>query len=940
MYEVSLRSELNICGHAIPVTADYEEGKAFHFKGPTDIEVQTLFDEIPKIIGINGPDLPPILEGLKIHTLGFSVEPGQQAKTYAFTFDARFPVEGNQLDLSIDITRQTKTDSKTFDIDGHITFGPHRFDLIFAKEKHSGKSGIKSDTLLIANYRESDNAPPIKLKDLVTPISSDLAQDIPDSIALSLKDILLVYQKAQSTENKEKAQSAENKSKILFAAHIGTEIKLSNLPLVGSQLPRNQDIGITDLHILYASSQFSKEADIKVINDAIDTENKATQVNKNDSSTNSLITLPNQTFNPGLDFTAAIDLGSTSKDFALALGSSESKGNSSTSNTPKTPNTTKDSSISKPGETLKWFKIQKKLGPFYLNQIGFGYQRIANQKSQIEFLLGADLGIGPLSLALENLAVRTTFSPFQPSFSLDGLAIDFSTAAFELGGALLKTSVPADKANKIAAYDRYDGTLIIRTKLKGNGFSIQAIGSYAYYQNTPSLFIYAALNYPIGGPPFLFVTGLAAGFGYNRHLTVPTVKAIPKFPLIQAAIGTDTEADSKRSKAGQLMAEVKRLGPAIKPQLGAGFIAVGIKFTAFKLLDCFALLTAKWGGEFELDILGVAQLTVPSSLVKAANIAPLAQARLLIKACFNPGHGILSVEAILDSNTSYVLDKHCHITGGFALYVWFAGDHAGDFVITLGGYHPEFEKNLPSHYPRVQRLGLSWRLDEHLAIKGGSYFALCPHALMAGGALDAHYQKDGVNVHFRAYSNLLVAWQPFHYDILIGIQVIAKWWVISVNLAVQLHIWGPDFGGLATFQVGPVGVALEFGDQQSNLPLPISWTAFKKAFLHDGDPKSKSKSKPNPKSKASVCSITVAQGLIGEAPESQESDDTKKSGNTNKIQHLGVVNPKELAIATDSIIPVRQGTAGSQQLLKSPQTQFGVAPMALKPGEVITTQTI
>jgi len=33
-------------------------------------------------------------------------------------------------------------------------------------------------------------------------------------------------------------------------------------------------------------------------------------------------------------------------------------------------------------------------------------------------------------------------------------------------------------------------------------------------------------------------------------------------------------------------------------------------------------------------------------------------------------------------------------------------------VITLGGYHPAFQK--PTHYPEVPRLGLNWNVTSHL----------------------------------------------------------------------------------------------------------------------------------------------------------------------------------------------------------------------------------
>jgi hypothetical protein len=50
------------------------------------------------------------------------------------------------------------------------------------------------------------------------------------------------------------------------------------------------------------------------------------------------------------------------------------------------------------------------------------------------------------------------------------------------------------------------------------------------------------------------------------------------------------------------------------------------------------------------------------------------------------------------------------------------------------GYHPRFK--VPAHYPRVPRLGFNWRIGDTVVIKGQPYFALCAHAVMAGGALE------------------------------------------------------------------------------------------------------------------------------------------------------------------------------------------------------------
>jgi hypothetical protein len=59
------------------------------------------------------------------------------------------------------------------------------------------------------------------------------------------------------------------------------------------------------------------------------------------------------------------------------------------------------------------------------------------------------------------------------------------------------------------------------------------------------------------------------------------------------------------------------------------------------------------------------------------------------------------MEAVLTSN-SYVIDPNCRLTGGLAFFVWFkdqtdTGAKAGEFVFTLGGYHPAFKK--PDYFP-------------------------------------------------------------------------------------------------------------------------------------------------------------------------------------------------------------------------------------------------
>ena len=64
-------------------------------------------------------------------------------------------------------------------------------------------------------------------------------------------------------------------------------------------------------------------------------------------------------------------------------------------------------------------------------------------------------------------------------------------------------------------------------------FGLKAVGGWT--PDTGSFFIYLSINFPLGGPPFLFVTGLAGGFGINTQLNLPTVDKVGTFPLLPAS---------------------------------------------------------------------------------------------------------------------------------------------------------------------------------------------------------------------------------------------------------------------------------------------------------------------------------------------------------------------------------------------------------------------
>lgn len=165
------------------------------------------------------------------------------------------------------------------------------------------------------------------------------------------------------------------------------------------------------------------------------------------------------------------------------------------------------------------------------------------------------------------------------------------------------------------------------------------MGSYQTIDGQPSLFIYALIDYPLGGPSFFFVEGGAVGFGYNHSQTIPAIDAVSDFPLVKQAMSPP------RSRLGPL--EVAReLAAHIQPAAGQYFLAVGIRFSSFKTIEGFVLLTVLFGEHFEIDVLGKATLTSPPRQLTTGNPA-LLSASLVFLGRYLPEDGLLMVRAQL-----------------------------------------------------------------------------------------------------------------------------------------------------------------------------------------------------------------------------------------------------------------------------------------------------
>jgi hypothetical protein len=359
-----------------------------------------------------------------------------------------------------------------------------------------------------------------------------------------------------------------------------------------------------------------------------------------------------------------------------------------------------------------------------------------------------------------------------------------------------------------------------------------------------------------------------------------------------------------------LTAELQKLRQYIPPRVGEYFLAVGIKFTSFKLVDSFALLTVSFGQRFEVDVLGLSTLVVPTPVPGEPAVTPLAQVQMALKASYLPDEGFLGVSAQLTS-ASFILSRDCHLTGGFAFWSWLAGEHEGDFVLTLGGYHPSYK--VPAHYPKTPRLGFSWRVDGSLNIKGDLYYALTASTLMAGGSLQATWESGSIKAWFSVGANFIIAWKPYHYDATMSVDVGVSYTYhffgthhLKVHVGADLHIWGPEFSGKAHIKLSVISFDIKFGSHSSKSAKPIDWPTFKASFLP---------------ADSQVCSLAVKDGLA------KDSD----AG--------WIINPKAFTLVSNSVIPSTEAYAGAAPIAGAgASARLGLAPMAV--GSYVARHTI
>ncbi|MEW1661000.1 DUF6603 domain-containing protein [Streptomyces sp. NPDC093707] len=453
-------------------------------------------------------------------------------------------------------------------------------------------------------------------------------------------------------------------------------------------------------------------------------------------------------------------------------------------------------------------------GPFRMGNITLGYAAGA-----VQILMDFSVTVSGMTFEASGLGVNVPVAnPSAADPVAGGLGVNAKVTPLSLGAALRNRP---DATWPV----RYEGAGMVTAPV----ISVAIAGAYARKADgETSLFLFGRLGAGTGeeagfGPPAFRVKDVTLGGGYHSEVRVPELAEVDSFPLL-APIAKDATA---LAVLETLTGGVK---PWVAPQPGANWIAAGVHWTTFEFVDFRAVALAEFGESLVLSLLGLGRFDFPRD--RPAKADPTVRVEIAAEALYRQSEGLLSLSAQLTPG-SFIYDENCKPTGALALCTWVdPSPHAGDFVVSVGGYHPGFTK--PGHYPALSRAGITWAISNTLSLSAQGYAAVTPHAAMLGGSLALVFDSGAVRAWFTAHLDALIQWAPFWFDVSMGVTIGVQATIdvgvihttISVEVGVDVDLWGPRFGGIATVHLWFISFDIGFGAERPDHLPAASWTQF------------------------------------------------------------------------------------------------------------------
>ncbi|MET7300671.1 DUF6603 domain-containing protein [Embleya sp. NPDC005575] len=588
-------------------------------------------------------------------------------------------------------------------------------------------------------------------------------------------------------------------------AVVAAEAGLSSLPLLEGLIPPAADLMLHGVRLLYTSAPVPAPL-WEGLNAAI-------------VAAGSELTLP--ALDPGVDGLGAgawlaVDYtlpGIARSVMSLRLAGPRPPVNPQSLEPAQTPSPPQPSTA--PGA---WLDVGRAFGPLHVARIGLAYT-----EGTVWLMVDASLSAAGLTIGVAGLGLGIDLNgegSFPVETRLDGLGVGFERPPLRVAGALVSRPTPEWPV-------LVQGSLTVELAPK---FAVLALGAYQKSRTgAVSLFVFGRASGPFGGPPPFHVTGFALGFGYQSSVRIPEQHEIESFPLLQGV--KDEEVDLPADPLQTLALLTGGENPWVKPTQGQIWLAGGLDFTSFEFVRTRVLLLLEAGNDLTLALIGRASASFPKTGKAYARIG------VDLRVVYQSARGELAATAQLVD--SYVIDPSCVLAGGFAFYLWSGkSSHAGDFVITVGGYHPDYRS--PGHFPVVPRLGFAWSLGSTVNITGAAYFALTPNAVMAGGMLDVRYRSGNVEAWLTAKADILIQWAPLHFRAGISVTVGAKvklLFTVRGELGASLDLWGPPTGGTVTAKFVFIKITVKFGASLKEQLVLEDWAEFAGQLLPPDAPR-------------------------------------------------------------------------------------------------------
>lgn len=433
---------------------------------------------------------------------------------------------------------------------------------------------------------------------------------------------------------------------------------------------------------------------------------------------------------------------------------------------------------------------------------------------RVDFMLTADLTIGPIYAYAENIGVSARITratagngmlgKYDLAFSFippTGYAVALD-AGVVAGGGLL--SVREDEyrgalALKFASFG-LSAFAIINTRLPGgrSGFSMAA-----------SLF--ADINVPLGYG--FFLTGLGGVIGINRTIRTDALREV----LFAGRLDNILFPPDPIASAVTILDDLAAILPAREGQHLFGPVA-RISWGVPQIIDIKLGVVLEVGAEFRLLILGGMGLNLPDRDVALVSL------RLSFFGEIDFTAGTVSFDATLEGSRVLAFT----VTGDMALRTgWGRGI---THIASFGGLHPRYPR--PSNLPELRRLSIAFGTNNP-KITLSAYQAIALNAVMFGARADLYAKGPKIwllgQVAARGFVSFdaLIYFNPFAFDVTLagGLSLLVDG-KQRASLGFRLTLQGPNtFRISGKVWVTVCGIDVDFGithtwGQKQTITLP------------------------------------------------------------------------------------------------------------------------